>query len=130
MLNIFFVSPDSISFWAYWCIAIVNWYGLFWNLLKIDLYTEFCLACSITTLTKESVRRAIAIQLIINQEFGLTKNQNPNQGSFIIEELTELVEEAVLTEFENISERGGVLGAMETNYQRDTIQKEYVVFNF
>jgi methylmalonyl-CoA mutase len=89
------------------------------NSLHTNAYDE-----AITTPTEESVRRALAIQLIINQEFGLTKNQNPNQGSFIIEELTDLFEEAVLKEFENISQRGGVLGAMEMNYQRDTIQKE------
>ncbi len=79
---------------------------------------------AITTPTEDSVRRAMAIQLIINREWGLAKNENPNQGSFIIEELTELVEEAVLTEFERISERGGVLGAMETGYQRGRIQDE------
>jgi methylmalonyl-CoA mutase len=71
---------------------------------------------AITMPTGESVRRALAIQLIINKEWGLAKNENPNQGAFIIEELTELVEEAVLAEFERISERGGVLGAMETGY--------------
>jgi methylmalonyl-CoA mutase len=70
------------------------------------------------------VRRAMAIQLIINREWGLGKNENPNQGSFILEELTDLVEEAVLKEFEAISERGGVLGAMETGYQRGKIQEE------
>jgi len=70
------------------------------------------------------VRRAMAIQLIINREWGLAKNENPNQGAFIIEELTELVEEAVLKEFERIAERGGVLGAMETGYQRGQIQEE------
>jgi methylmalonyl-CoA mutase len=70
------------------------------------------------------VRRALAIQLIINQEWGLSKNENPLQGSFIIDELTDLVEEAVLREFERISERGGVLGAMETGYQRGRIQDE------
>ena len=70
------------------------------------------------------MRRAMAIQLIINREWGLAKNENPNQGSFIIDELTDLVEEAVLTEFEAISERGGVLGAMETGYQRGKIQEE------
>lgn len=79
---------------------------------------------AITTPTEDSVRRAMAIQLIINREWGLAKNENPNQGSFIIEELTELVEEAVLTEFERIAERGGVLGAMETGYQRGRIQDE------
>jgi methylmalonyl-CoA mutase len=79
---------------------------------------------AITTPTEESVRRAMAIQLIINREWGLAKNENPNQGAFIIDELTELVEEAVLQEFEKISERGGVLGAMETGYQRGKIQEE------
>jgi methylmalonyl-CoA mutase len=79
---------------------------------------------AITTPTEESVRRAMAIQLIINREWGLAKNENPNQGSFIIDELTELVEEAVLKEFEAISERGGVLGAMELGYQRGKIQEE------
>ncbi len=79
---------------------------------------------AITTPTDESVRRALAIQLIINREWGLAMNENPNQGSFIIEELTDLLEEAVLSEFERISERGGVLGAMETGYQRGRIQDQ------
>jgi methylmalonyl-CoA mutase len=79
---------------------------------------------AITTPTEESVRRAMAIQLIINREWGLAKNENPNQGSFIIEELTELVEQAVLAEFDKLAERGGVLGAMETGYQRSKIQEE------
>jgi methylmalonyl-CoA mutase len=79
---------------------------------------------AITTPTEDSVRRAMAIQLIINREWGLAKNENPNQGAFIIDELTELVEEAVLSEFEKIAERGGVLGAMETGYQRSKIQEE------
>jgi isobutyryl-CoA mutase len=79
---------------------------------------------AITTPTEESVRRAMAIQLIINREWGLAKNENPSQGAFIIEELTELLEEAVLQEFERIAERGGVLGAMETGYQRGRIQDE------
>ena len=79
---------------------------------------------AITTPTEDSVRRAMAIQLIINREWGLAKNENPSQGSFIIDELTELVEEAVLAEFERIAERGGVLGAMETGYQRGRIQDE------
>ncbi|MGY8903822.1 MAG: fused isobutyryl-CoA mutase/GTPase IcmF [Burkholderiales bacterium] len=79
---------------------------------------------AITTPTEDSVRRAMAIQLIINREWGLAKNENPSQGSFIIEELTELLEEAVLMEFERIAERGGVLGAMETGYQRGRIQDE------
>ncbi|MBC7481450.1 MAG: methylmalonyl-CoA mutase, partial [Rhizobacter sp.] len=79
---------------------------------------------AITTPTEDSVRRAMAIQLIINREWGLAKNENPNQGAFIIDELTELLEEAVLAEFEKIAERGGVLGAMETGYQRGKIQEE------
>ncbi len=89
------------------------------NSLHTNAYDE-----AITTPTEESVRRAMAIQLIINREWGLAKNENPNQGSFIIEDLTELVEEAVLAEFERIAERGGVLGAMETGYQRGKIQDE------
>jgi methylmalonyl-CoA mutase len=83
---------------------------------------------AITTPTEDSVRRAMAIQLIINREWGLAKNENPSQGAFIIEELTELVEEAVLAEFERISERGGVLGAMETGYQRGKIQDESMTY--
>ncbi len=83
---------------------------------------------AITTPTEESVRRALAIQLIINNEWGLAKNQNPNQGAFIIDQLTDLVEEAVLQEFESISERGGVLGAMETGYQRGKIQDESMLY--
>ena len=79
---------------------------------------------AITTPTEDSVRRAMAIQLIINREWGLAKNENPNQGAFIIDDLTELVEEAVLAEFEKIADRGGVLGAMETGYQRSKIQEE------
>ena len=89
------------------------------NSLHTNAYDE-----AITTPTEESVRRAMAIQLIINHELGLSKNQNPWQGSFIIEELTDLVEEAVLAEFDRITERGGVLGAMETMYQRGKIQEE------
>ena len=89
------------------------------NSLHTNAYDE-----AITTPTEESVRRAMAIQLIINKELGLAKNENPLQGSFIIDELTELVEEAVLTEFDRITERGGVLGAMETMYQRSKIQEE------
>jgi methylmalonyl-CoA mutase len=89
------------------------------NSLHTNAYDE-----AITTPTEESVRRAMAIQLIINREWGLAKNENPNQGSFVIEELTDLVEEAVLKEFEAISERGGVLGAMELGYQRGKIQEE------
>jgi methylmalonyl-CoA mutase len=83
---------------------------------------------AITTPTGDSVRRALAIQLIINNEWGLARNQNPNQGAFIIEQLTDLVEEAVLQEFERISERGGVLGAMETGYQRGRIQDESMLY--
>jgi methylmalonyl-CoA mutase len=83
---------------------------------------------AITTPTEESVRRAMAIQLIINRELGLAKNENPIQGSFIIEELTDLVEQAVLTEFKNINDRGGVLGAMETMYQRSKIQEESLYY--
>jgi len=79
---------------------------------------------AITTPTEDSVRRAMAIQLIINQEYGLSKNENSLQGSFIVEELTNLVEEAVLQEFDRMSERGGVLGSMETGYQRGKIQDE------
>ncbi|MCO5100563.1 MAG: methylmalonyl-CoA mutase family protein [Burkholderiaceae bacterium] len=89
------------------------------NSLHTNAYDE-----AITTPTEESVRRAMAIQLIINREWGLAKNENPIQGAFVIDELTELVEEAVLAEFERISERGGVLGAMETGYQRGRIQDE------
>jgi isobutyryl-CoA mutase len=83
---------------------------------------------AITTPTAESVRRAVAIQQVINQEWGLARNQNPNQGSFIIEQLTDLVEEAVLTEFDRLAERGGVLGAMETGYQRGRIQDESILY--
>ena len=83
---------------------------------------------AITTPTGDSVRRALAIQLIIKNEWGLARNQNPNQGAFIIDELTDLVEEAVLQEFERISERGGVLGAMETGYQRGKIQDESLLY--
>jgi len=93
------------------------------NSLHTNAYDE-----AITTPTEESVRRAMAIQLIINKELGLAKNQNPTQGSFIIEELTDLVEEAVLAEFDRISERGGVLGAMETTYQRSKIQEESLYY--
>jgi methylmalonyl-CoA mutase len=93
------------------------------NSLHTNAYDE-----AITTPTEESVRRAMAIQLIINKEWGLAVNENSNQGSFIIEELTDLVEEAVLQEFEKISERGGVLGAMETGYQRGKIQDESMLY--
>ncbi len=93
------------------------------NSLHTNAYDE-----AITTPTDESVRRALAIQLIINREWGLAKNENPIQGSFIIEELTDLLEEAVLKEFERIAERGGVLGAMETGYQRGKIQEESMLY--
>ncbi len=93
------------------------------NSLHTNAYDE-----AITTPTEESVRRAMAIQLIINRELGLAKNENPLQGSFIIEELTDLVEEAVLSEFDRITERGGVLGAMETMYQRSKIQEESLYY--
>jgi methylmalonyl-CoA mutase len=93
------------------------------NSLHTNAYDE-----AITTPTEESVRRAMAIQMIINNELGLAKNQNPLQGAFIIEELTDLVEEAVMLEFERISERGGVLGAMETMYQRSRIQEESLYY--
>ena len=93
------------------------------NSLHTNAYDE-----AITTPTEESVRRAMAIQLIINHELGLAKNQNPLQGAFIIEELTDLVEEAVLSEFDRITERGGVLGAMETMYQRSKIQEESLYY--
>jgi len=93
------------------------------NSLHTNAYDE-----AVTTPTEESVRRAMAIQMIINKELGLAKNENPLQGSFIIEELTDLVEEAVLAEFERISERGGVLGAMETMYQRSKIQEESMLY--
>lgn len=93
------------------------------NSLHTNAYDE-----AITTPTEESVRRAIAIQLIINRELGTAKNENPNQGSFLIEELTDLVEEAVLYEFKRITERGGVLGAMERMYQRNKIQEESLYY--
>jgi isobutyryl-CoA mutase len=93
------------------------------NSLHTNAYDE-----AITTPTEESVRRAMAIQLIINRELGTAKNENPNQGSFLIEELTDLVEEAVLTEFDRITERGGVLGAMERMYQRNKIQEESLYY--
>ncbi len=93
------------------------------NSLHTNAYDE-----AITTPTEESVRRAMAIQLIINKELGLAKNENPLQGAFIIEELTDLVEEAVLLEFDRMSERGGVLGAMETMYQRGKIQEESLYY--
>ena len=93
------------------------------NSLHTNAYDE-----AITTPTEESVRRAVAIQMIINHELGLAKNENPLQGAFIIEELTDLVEEAVLAEFDRITERGGVLGAMETMYQRTKIQEESLYY--
>ncbi|MEC9281353.1 MAG: fused isobutyryl-CoA mutase/GTPase IcmF [Bdellovibrionota bacterium] len=93
------------------------------NSLHTNAYDE-----AITTPTEESVRRAMAIQMIINKEFGLTKCENPNQGSFIVDELTDLVEEAVLNEFRRLNERGGVLGAMETQYQRSKIQEESLYY--
>ena len=93
------------------------------NSLHTNAYDE-----AITTPTDESVRRAMAIQLVINREWGLAKNENPNQGAFIIDELTDLVEEAVLKEFEAIADRGGVLGAMETGYQRGKIQEESLTY--
>ncbi len=93
------------------------------NSLHTNAYDE-----AITTPTDESVRRALAIQLIINREWGVAKNENPNQGSFLFEELTDLVEEAVLAEFDRIAERGGVLGAMETGYQRARIQDESMLY--
>jgi methylmalonyl-CoA mutase len=93
------------------------------NSLHTNAYDE-----AVTTPTPESVRRALAIQMVINQEWGLARNENPLQGSFIVEELTELVEEAVLTELERLSDRGGVLGAMETGYQRGRIQDESMLY--
>jgi methylmalonyl-CoA mutase len=93
------------------------------NSLHTNAYDE-----AITTPTEESVRRAMAIQLIINRELGTAKNENPNQGSFLIEELTDLVEEAVLAEFDRLTERGGVLGAMERMYQRNKIQEESLYY--
>jgi methylmalonyl-CoA mutase len=93
------------------------------NSLHTNAYDE-----AVTTPTEESVCRAMAIQLIINKELGLAKNENPLQGSFLIEELTDLVEEAVLMEFDRLTERGGVLGAMETMYQRSRIQEESLYY--
>ena len=93
------------------------------NSLHTNAYDE-----AITTPTEDSVRRALAIQMIVNKEWGLGKNENPNQGAFIVEELTDLVEEAVLAEFDRIAERGGVLGAMETGYQRGKIQDESIFY--
>ncbi|MGH9261532.1 MAG: methylmalonyl-CoA mutase family protein, partial [Acidimicrobiales bacterium] len=93
------------------------------NSLHTNAYDE-----AVTTPTAESVRRAVAIQQVINQEWGLAKNHNPNQGSFIVSQLTDLVEEAVLAEFDRLAERGGVLGAMETGYQRGRIQDESMLY--
>jgi isobutyryl-CoA mutase len=93
------------------------------NSLHTNAYDE-----AVTTPSEESVRRAMAIQLIINREWGLSMNENPLQGSFIVDELTDLVEQAVLAEFDRISERGGVLGAMETGYQRGRIQDESMLY--
>jgi isobutyryl-CoA mutase len=93
------------------------------NSLHTNAYDE-----ALTTPTEESVRRAVAIQLVINRELGLNKNQNPLQGSFAIEYLTDLLEEAVYKEFDSLSERGGVLGAMETMYQRGKIQEESMYY--
>jgi isobutyryl-CoA mutase len=93
------------------------------NSLHTNAYDE-----AITTPTAESVRRAIAIQQIINHEWGLGRNHNPNQGSFVIEQLTDLVEQAVLAEFDRLAARGGVLGAMETGYQRGRIQDESLLY--
>jgi methylmalonyl-CoA mutase len=93
------------------------------NSLHTNAYDE-----AITTPTEESVRRSMAIQMIINREFGVAKNENPNQGSYFLTQLTDLVEEAVLQEFDRISSRGGVLGAMETQYQRGKIQEESLYY--
>ena len=93
------------------------------NSLHTNAYDE-----AITTPTEESVRRAMAIQMIITKEHGLSKNENPLQGSFIVEELTDLVEEMVLTEFDRLNDRGGVLGSMETQYQRGKIQEESMFY--
>jgi methylmalonyl-CoA mutase len=93
------------------------------NSLHTNAYDE-----AVTTPSAQSVRRALAIQMIIDQEWGLSKNENPLQGSYIVDELTDLVEEAVLLEFDRISDRGGVLGAMETGYQRGRIQDESMLY--
>ena len=95
------------------------------NSLHTNAYDE-----AITTPTRESVRRAMAIQMIINKEFGLCKNENPSQGSYFINELTDLVEEAILDEFTKINARGGVLAAMESQYQRSQIQKESMHYEY
>jgi methylmalonyl-CoA mutase len=93
------------------------------NSLHTNAYDE-----AVTTPSEESVRRALAIQMVIDQEWGLSMNENPLQGSFVVEELTELVERAVLEEFDRIAARGGVLGAMETGYQRGRIQDESMLY--
>jgi methylmalonyl-CoA mutase len=93
------------------------------NSLHTNAYDE-----AVTTPSEESVRRALAIQMVIDQEWGLSANENPLQGSFVVEELTDLVEQAVLAEFDRIAERGGVLGAMETGYQRGRIQDESMLY--
>jgi len=93
------------------------------NSLHTNAYDE-----AVTTPTEESVRRALAIQMVIDQEWGLSANENPLQGSYVVDELTDLVEEAVLVEFDRIAERGGVLGAMETGYQRGRIQDESMLY--
>jgi methylmalonyl-CoA mutase len=93
------------------------------NSLHTNAYDE-----AVTTPTDESVRRALAIQLVINREWGLAKNENPLQGSYVVDELTDLVEEAVLGEFERLNERGGVLGAMELGYQRGKIQDDSMLY--
>src|SRR6185437_10023068 len=93
------------------------------NSLHTNAYDE-----AVTTPSAESVRRALAIQLVINREWGLSVNENPLQGSFVVDELTDMVEAAVLTEFDRIAERGGVLGAMETGYQRGKIQDESMLY--
>jgi len=95
------------------------------NSLHTNSYDE-----AVTTPTEESVRRSMAIQMILAHEFGMLKNENPTQGAFINEELTDLVEEAVLQEFERISRRGGVMGAMETQYQRSKIQEESMYYEY
>src|ERR1700756_929970 len=93
------------------------------NSMHTNAYDE-----AVTPPTEESVRRALAIQMIIDQEWGLSMNENPLQGSYVVDELTDLVEEAVLKEFDRIAERGGVLGAMETGYQRGRIQDESMLY--
>ena len=138
-------EPKSIPAWypnhVWSCdLTTVNRWGLWptYIFVVIDHYSRKVLTVSplegpnsgwiITTPTEESARRALAIQLIINKELGLAKNENPLQGSFIIDDLTDLVEEAVLSEFKSISQRGGVLGAMERMYQRSKIQEESLYY--